>query len=131
MIQSYDLKSVATTAYKPQPLAPFTTRLTTEQLGALRRCARGISLRFEAWSILNPLVDGGYAEKNLGGGVTLTAKGKEYIRVHAFQDMPWLLSLALTENVAEYLAQALGRHWLQHRDDPGGCGRLDAIRFPS
>jgi hypothetical protein len=88
VIQSYDLKSVATIAYKQQPLAPFTTRLTKEQLGALCRCARGISLRFEAWSILNPLVDGGYAEKNLGGGVTLTAKGKDYLRMHAPQAMP-------------------------------------------
>lgn len=88
MIQSYDLKSVATIAYKSQAVAPFRTRLTAEQLGALRRCAKGISLRFEAWSILKPLLDGGYAEKNLGGGVTLTTKGQDYLRMHAPPAMP-------------------------------------------
>ena len=88
MTKTHELKSVAAIDHRAQAPAPFKTRLTTEQLEALRRCARGISLRFEAWAILNPLVNGGYAEKNLGGGVTLTAKGKDYIRMHGPQAMP-------------------------------------------
>ena len=65
-----------------QSIASFTTRLKAEQLEALRRCARGISLRFEAWAIVNALVDGGYAEKGLAGVITATAKGKEYVQAH-------------------------------------------------
>jgi uncharacterized protein YdaT len=83
MNETRELKSVATIAQRPELLAPFTTRLTAEQLEALSRCARGISLRFEAWSIVNALIDAGYAEKNLGGVITLTAKGKAYAWVHA------------------------------------------------
>jgi len=71
---------------KSQSIASFTTRLTAEQLDALRRCARGISLRFEAWAIVNALVDGGYVEKDLGGGITLTAKGKAYVQTHELQN---------------------------------------------
>jgi uncharacterized protein YdaT len=57
--------------------------LTGEQLEALRRCAKGISLRFEAWAIVNALVAGGYAEKGVGSIVTVTAKGEEYLRMYA------------------------------------------------
>ena len=81
MTQRPALKSVPI-AHESQSLAPFKTRLTAEQLEALRRCARGISLRFEAWAIVNALVDGGYAEKGLAGVITATAKGKEYVQAH-------------------------------------------------
>jgi uncharacterized protein YdaT len=57
--------------------------LTREQLETLSRCAKGISLRFEAWAIVNALVTGGYAEKGVAGVVTITAKGEEYLRTHA------------------------------------------------
>jgi hypothetical protein len=81
MTQPRALKSFPI-AYKSQSLASFTTRLTAEQLEALRRCAKGISLRFEAWAIVNALIDGGYAEKSVAGVVTVTAKGKAYLRTH-------------------------------------------------
>jgi hypothetical protein len=64
-------------------LISFTTRLTGEQLEALRRCAKGISLRFEAWIVVNALVAGGYAENGVAGVVNVTAKGEEYLRIHA------------------------------------------------
>jgi len=76
-------------AWKSAPLADgsrsfvsFTTRLTGEQLEALTRCAKRISLRFEAWAIVNTLVAGGYAEKGVGGIVTVTAKGEQYLRMY-------------------------------------------------
>jgi len=81
MAQRRALKSVPV-AHKSQSLASFTTRLTTEQLEALRRCAKGISLRFDAWPIVNALLDGGYVENGLGGRVTMTAKGRAYVRMH-------------------------------------------------
>ena len=87
MTQPRALKSVPIT-HKSQSLASFTTRLTAEQLEALRRCAKGISLRFEALAIVNALVDGGYAEKGIADVVTVTAKGKAYVRMHEPKDMP-------------------------------------------
>ena len=87
MSQRRALKSV-TIAHKSQSLASFTTRLTAEQLAALRRCEKGISLRFEAWAIVNALVDGGYAEYGVAGVVTVTAKGKAYVRMHEPKGMP-------------------------------------------
>ena len=81
MTQPRALKSVPI-AHKSQSPASFTTRLTAQQLEALRRCAKGISVRFEAWAIVNALVDGGYAEKGVAGVVTATAKGKAYVRTH-------------------------------------------------
>jgi hypothetical protein len=84
MAQPRALKSVPIAP--TQSIASFTTSLTAEQLDALRRCARGISLRFEAWAIVNALVDGGYVEKDLGGGITLTAKGKAYVQTHELQN---------------------------------------------
>jgi hypothetical protein len=66
----------------PSPVPPFRTRLTDEQLECLRSCARGISLRFERSEIVNALIEGGFAEKNVVGVVTVTAKGHEYIRTH-------------------------------------------------
>ena len=81
MTQPRPLKSVPI-AHESQSLASFKTRLTAEQLEALRRCAKGISLRFESWAIVDALVDGGYAEKGMAGVVTATAKGKAYVRTH-------------------------------------------------
>jgi hypothetical protein len=63
--------------------ASFTTRLTDEQLEALSRCAKGISLRFEASKIVDALIDGGYAQKSVAGVVTVTAKGQQYLQTHA------------------------------------------------
>jgi hypothetical protein len=58
------------------------TRLTGEQLECLSRCAKGISLRFEASEIVDALIVGGYAEKGVAGVVTVTAKGQQYLRTH-------------------------------------------------
>ena len=76
-------------AWKSAPLADesrspvsFTTRVTGEQFESLARCAKRISLRFEAWAIVNALVAGGYAEKGVGGIVTVTAKGEQYLRMY-------------------------------------------------
>ena len=82
MTQSRALKSLPI-APQSQSHASFTTRLTGEQLDALRRCAKGISLRFEAWAIVNALIAGGYAQLGIAGVVTVTAKGEEYLRTHA------------------------------------------------
>jgi hypothetical protein len=82
MTQSPALKS-APVVDQSRSLVSFTTRLTGEQLEALRRCAKGISLRFEAWAIVNALVAGGYAEKGVAGIITVTAKGEEYLRTYA------------------------------------------------
>lgn len=60
-------------------VSSFTTRLTSEQLDALRRCANGISLRFEAWAIVNALIAGGYVQAGIAGVITVTAKGEEYL----------------------------------------------------
>jgi hypothetical protein len=62
----------------------FPARLTSEQLEALRTCAKGISLRFERLDIVNDLIAGGYAEKNIGGVITVTARGHEYLREHGY-----------------------------------------------
>ena len=82
MTQSPALKSSPVADQSRSPVS-FTTRLTFEQLEALRRCANDISLRFEAWAIVNALVVGGYAEKGVAGVVTVTAKGEEYLRTFA------------------------------------------------
>ena len=65
-----------------QSLAPFTTCLTSEQLEALRRCAKGISLRFDDRKIVDALIAAGYVERGIAGVVTLTPKGREYLRPH-------------------------------------------------
>jgi hypothetical protein len=82
MTQSRALKSLRV-AYPSQSLPSFTPRLTDEQLEILGRCAKGISLRFEASATVNALVAGGYAEQGVAGVVTVTAKGEEYLRAHA------------------------------------------------
>jgi hypothetical protein len=55
--------------------------LNAEQRYWLRRCADGNSLRFEPATIVNPLVQGGYAMRRLAG-VVITEKGLEYLRQH-------------------------------------------------
>jgi len=69
-------------AYQSQSLASLTPRLTGEQLDALRRCAKGVTLRFEASETVNALVAGGYAEQGVAGVVTVTTRGEEYLRAH-------------------------------------------------
>ncbi len=66
-----------------ETFALHTTRLTGEQLECLSRCAKGISLRFEASEIVDALVARGYGEKGIAGVVTVTAKGQLYLRTHA------------------------------------------------
>ena len=66
-----------------QSLASFTTRLTGEQLEVLSRCAKGISVRFEAPEIIDALVVAGYAQKGVAGVVTVTVKGQQYLQKHA------------------------------------------------
>jgi len=56
--------------------------LNAERRYWLRRCADGNSLRFEPASIVNPLVQGGYAMRRLAG-VVITEKGLAYLREHA------------------------------------------------
>ena len=68
-----------------EALALHTTRLTTEQLESLSRCAKGISLRFEKLEIVTALVIAGYAEQGVAGVVTVTVKGQEYLRTHLNQ----------------------------------------------
>ena len=65
-----------------QSVPSFTTRLTDEQQEALRASARGISLRFEKSEVVNALCGGGYANKNIVGVITVTAKSHQYLRTH-------------------------------------------------
>jgi len=58
-------------------------RLTDEQFACLSRCAKGISLRFEASEIVDALVLDGYVEKGVAGVVTVTVKGRQFLRTHA------------------------------------------------
>jgi len=72
-------------ARQSQSVASFRRHLTSEQLEALNRCARGISLRFDATEIVNALIAGGYAEKGVAGTgvITVTAEGHRYLQKHA------------------------------------------------
>ncbi len=65
-----------------EKLTLLKTHLTDEQLECLSRCAKGISVRFESWEIVEALVVGGYAEKGVAGGFTVTVKGQQYLRTH-------------------------------------------------
>ncbi len=65
-----------------ETFALHTTRLTGEQLECLSRCAKGISLRFEASEIVDALVASGYVESGIAGVVTVTVKGQQYLRTH-------------------------------------------------
>ena len=68
-----------------QSVASFRRHLTSEQLEALSRCARGISLRFDATEIVNALIAGGYAQKGVvgTGAITMPAEGHRYLQKHA------------------------------------------------
>ena len=79
MTRKRTLKSLPNTA-PAQPLPSLTSRLTGEQLECLRRCAKGDTLRFEAAEIVGSLIDGGYAQKGIAGVVTVTAKGRQYLK---------------------------------------------------
>ena len=63
-----------------ETLAPH---LTDEQLECLSRCARGISLRFEASEKVDALVAGGYVKEGVARVCTVTAKGLKYLQTHA------------------------------------------------
>jgi len=54
--------------------------LTHKQPECLQRCARGISLRFDATEIVDALVAGGYAREGVARVVTITAKGMQYLQ---------------------------------------------------
>jgi hypothetical protein len=81
MTHSHALRLVPI-ANQAEALALHTTRLTSEQLEFLSRCAKGISLRFERLEIVNALLIGGYAEQGVAGVVTVTVKGHQYLRTH-------------------------------------------------
>jgi hypothetical protein len=59
-----------------------TKRLSARQCECLRRCANGISIRFEASELVDALVVGGYVEEGVAGVVTVTARGREYLLTH-------------------------------------------------
>jgi hypothetical protein len=82
MTQNHALKPLSV-ADPSDKVALFTPRLTREQLECLSRCARGISIRFERSELVDALVAGGYAEQGVASVVTVTTKGREYLRTHA------------------------------------------------
>jgi hypothetical protein len=69
-------------ADKSRSVTSFRTRLSVEQLKALNRCAKGISLRFDDRRIVLALINAGYVQQGVAGVVTVTAKGDEYLRTH-------------------------------------------------
>ncbi len=81
MIHSGALTSMPKVALA-QPLGMFRQRLTDQQLECLSRCARGISLRFEAYEIVDALVAGGYAKEGVARVVTVTPLGRQYLRLY-------------------------------------------------
>jgi len=73
-------------AQSAKPVATLTllnAHLTSVQLDSLKRCAKGISIRFENEAIVDALLVGGYAQKSLAGVISVTAKGLEYLKAHA------------------------------------------------
>ena len=64
-------------------LPRYRTRLSAEQMEALSRCARGISLRFEKAEIVHALIFAGYAERGVAGVVKITSQGREYLAQRA------------------------------------------------
>jgi hypothetical protein len=67
--------SAGNVAVRPLPAL----RLREEQLDALRACARGLSLRFDKWEIVNALLLAGFVEKNIVGVIRVTKEGREYL----------------------------------------------------
>lgn len=59
---------------------PHKVHLTDRQLHALKACSNGISLRFEGWEVVNPLIEAGFAKKNLAGVIIITEEGRRYLR---------------------------------------------------
>jgi hypothetical protein len=82
MILSHAPKSLSV-ANPSEALALQIKRLTGEQFACLSRCAKGISLRFEASEIVDALVLDGYVEKGVAGVVTVTIKGRQFLRTLA------------------------------------------------
>jgi hypothetical protein len=82
MIHNHASKSLSV-AHPSEVLALHKKRLTGEQFACLSRCAKGISLRFEASEFVDALILDGYAEKGVAGVVTVTVKGQQYLRTHA------------------------------------------------
>jgi hypothetical protein len=60
-----------------------TIQLTPEQVECLRRCARGISLRFDEPADVDALVAAGLVKQGIARVVTMTAKGLRYLQTHA------------------------------------------------
>ncbi len=71
------------TAHRNALVLVPTIQLTSEQLECLRRCARGISLRFDEPADVDALVAAGYAKQGVARVVTMTAKGLHYLQMHA------------------------------------------------
>jgi len=67
---------------RPSRALPRFTRLTSEQLDRLRRCANGNTLRFESADIVAALVAAGYATEGIGRVVTVTPAGHRYLAAH-------------------------------------------------
>ena len=65
------------------PLPAPMPALTDAQLARLHRCANGNTLRFEAASIVDALIEAGYAKEGIGRVVTVTARGQQYLRIRA------------------------------------------------
>jgi hypothetical protein len=77
------LRSSSTGDNAPQLVALSVPRLTDEQLECLRRCARGISLRFDVPEMVDAIVAGGYAREGVARVVTITAAGLHYLQTHS------------------------------------------------
>jgi len=75
-----DRPSIAALPNPFRSLEAFATHLTDEQLDRLNRCAHGNTLRFESAAIVDALVAGGYAREGAGRVVTVTPKGRRYLR---------------------------------------------------
>ena len=79
-----DLASTSLPVASPfYPLTTSAPSLTDVQLVRLRWCASGNTLRFEAASIVDALVDAGYAKQGIGRVVTVTAKGHQFLRMYS------------------------------------------------
>jgi hypothetical protein len=61
-------------------------RLGGVQLAALKRCASGISLRFDDAGIVNALLDAGYIHRNVVGVISVTQAGLDYLQ--AYDEVP-------------------------------------------
>ena len=78
-------------SFGPPPTAA--RHLTDVQLVRLRWCANGNTLRFESASIVDALVEAGYAKQGIGRVVTVTARGHQYLRSESVRLRLYHLSL--------------------------------------